>query len=83
MKADGSGAPGESEIEDQMLPAGPAVVATTAVPTISSDPYAAIEKWTEAQGVTPGEAPWVLHHDPADHPDPNEWRTEIYWPLAR
>ena len=32
----------------------------------------------------PGGAPWESYiTDPADHPDPKDWRTEIYWPLAR
>jgi hypothetical protein len=31
----------------------------------------------------PGGAPWESYvTDPADFPNPDDWRTEIYWPLS-
>ena len=36
----------------------------------------------EKNGMQPGSAPWESYMtDPAEHPDPTQWRTEIYWPL--
>ncbi len=32
----------------------------------------------------PAAAPWESYvTDPAQHPDPADWRTEVYWPLAQ
>jgi len=78
-------APGEGEIEAGTLPPGPAVVAVHSGSYDQlGDTYVAMEKWMEAQGLRPGEAPWESYiTDPAEHPDPSEWRTEIYWPVAR
>lgn len=48
------------------------------------DTHAAIERWIEAQGYQVGGAPWESYvTDPAQHPDPADWRTEVYWPLIR
>jgi AraC family transcriptional regulator len=77
-------AKGEAEMEPGMLPAGPVALgihggAYDGLP----ETYAAIEKWMEANGVRPGGAPWESYvTDPAQHPDPADWRTEVYWPLA-
>jgi len=78
-------ASGAGEIESVELPGGPAVFAVHAGPYDQlSDTYAAMEKWMGTQGLQPGEGPWESYiTDPADHPDPSEWRTEVYWPLAR
>jgi len=46
--------------------------------------HAVIERWIEAQGYAVAGAPWESYvTDPAEHPDPADWRTEVYWPLAR
>jgi len=46
------------------------------------DTYAALERWMQEQGVRAAGAPWESYiTDPAEHPDPASWRTEIYWPL--
>jgi effector-binding domain-containing protein len=43
-----------------------------------------MEVWMENNGNRPGGAPWESYiTDPADHPDTAEWRTKIYWPLAK
>ena len=46
------------------------------------DAYAAIEAWMDSNGRAARSAPWELYvTDPAEHPDPKDWRTEVYWPL--
>jgi len=45
--------------------------------------YAAIQQWMKTEGLKIGGAPWEMYvTDPADYPDPKDWKTEIYWPLA-
>jgi AraC-like DNA-binding protein/effector-binding domain-containing protein len=79
-----SAAKAEGEMEPGVLPAGPAAFGIHAGPYEQlPETYAAIEKWMEANGVRPGGAPWESYvTDPAEHPDPSDWRTEVYWPLA-
>lgn len=44
---------------------------------------AAVERWIETNGFKVGGPPWESYTtDPAQHPNPADWRTEIYWPLA-
>lgn len=44
---------------------------------------AAIERWIEEHGYQVAGAPWESYlTDPAEFPDPADWRTEICWPLA-
>ena len=44
---------------------------------------AAIERWIEEHGFQADGAPWESYvTDPAEFPDPADWRTEICWPLA-
>jgi AraC family transcriptional regulator len=78
-------AKGEGDMEPGMLPAGPAVLGIHAGPYEQlPETYAAIEKWMDANGVRPGGAPWESYvTDPAQHPDPSDWKTEVYWPLAQ
>jgi AraC family transcriptional regulator len=77
--------PGVGDMEPGILPAGPAAFAVHAggyerLP----DTHAAIERWIEAQGYQVAGAPWESYvTDPGQHPDPADWRTEVYWPLAR
>jgi AraC family transcriptional regulator len=66
-----------------MLPGG--LVATA----IHTGPYdkligahAAIQLWIEEQGLVARGGPWELYvTDPADYPDPKDWKTEIFWPV--
>ncbi len=47
-----------------------------------SDAYAAIEQWMEAQGLMPSGPPWESYlTDPAEYPDPKDWKTEVCWPV--
>jgi AraC family transcriptional regulator len=77
-------AAGEGPIEAATLPGGPVLVAMHGGPYDQlNETYVAMERWMDANGVRPGGAPWESYiTDPADHPDPADWRTEVYWPLA-
>lgn len=78
-------APGttEGDVRAETLPGGP--VATT----IHSGAYdklteahAALQVWIEEQGFRSAGAPWEVYvTDPADYPDPADWKTEIFWPI--
>jgi AraC family transcriptional regulator len=76
-------ASGESHVEAGTLPGGPVAVAVHAGPYDTlTETYAALERWIEANGYRTGGAPWESYiTDPADLPDPGDWRTEVYWPL--
>jgi AraC family transcriptional regulator len=75
---------GEGTVEAGVLPGGPAAVAVHAGSYDQlSETYAAMERWIETNGFRVGGAPWESYiTDPADFPDPAEWRTEVYWPLS-
>jgi effector-binding domain-containing protein len=77
-----AGAAGNEVIEDT-LPGGPAATTVHAGPYETlSDAYAAIETWLESQGLAGAAPPWESYiTDPAEHPDPADWRTEVSWPL--
>jgi AraC family transcriptional regulator len=45
--------------------------------------HAAVQQWIEAEGLISAGAPWECYvTDPADYPDPKDWKTEIFWPLG-
>jgi AraC family transcriptional regulator len=75
---------GEADVSTEMLPGGPAAV------TIHSGPYdqlqgayTALEEWIAANGFHPTGAPWEAYlNDPADHPNPQDWKTEVCWPVG-
>jgi AraC family transcriptional regulator len=75
---------GEGEIQSGHLPGGPVAFA------VHHGEYdqlgatnAAVERWIEANGYRIGGAPWEWYvTDPGEHPNPADWRTEVYWPLA-
>jgi AraC family transcriptional regulator len=70
-------------VVEDVLPAGPAAVTTHMGPYDTlSEAYAAIETWMEAEGQAAAGAPWESYiTDPAEHPDPKDWKTEVAWPL--
>ena len=76
---------GEGDVQAGSLPGGPVAVAVHAGPYDQlTETYAALERWIEANGFRIGGAPWESYiTDPADHPDPADWRTEVYWPLGK
>jgi AraC family transcriptional regulator len=78
-------AQGEGEIQAGELPGGAVAFA------VHMGPYdqlaatnAAVERWIEANGHRVGGAPWEWYvTDPGEHPNPADWKTEVYWPLAK
>jgi len=75
---------GAGDVEAGQLPAGPAIVATHggSYETLA-ETYAAAERWMEDNRLRPAGAPWEWYvTDPAEHPDPADWRTEVFWPVA-
>ncbi|HMH29345.1 MAG TPA: AraC family transcriptional regulator [Steroidobacteraceae bacterium] len=78
-------ASGEGEIQSGMLPGGDVAFGIHAGPYEGlGETHAAIERWIEANGFRPDGAPWEQYvTDPGEHPNPADWRTEVYWPLAK
>ena len=76
---------GEGQVEAGTLPGGPVAVAMHAGPYDQlSETYAALERWIEANDFRVAGAPWESYiTDPADLPDPADWRTEVYWPIEQ
>jgi len=74
---------GEGDVLAEILPGGLAAV------TIHTGPYdglmaayAALEEWIVANGFHSAGAPWEAYlNDPADHPNPQDWKTEVCWPV--
>ena len=77
-------APGGGEVVLDTLPGGEAATTVHMGPYENlPDAYAAIERWMKANGATSAGAPWEVYvTDPADYPDPKDWKTEIFWPLG-
>ncbi len=49
-----------------------------------NDAHAAVQVWIEEQKLRGAGAPWEVYvTDPADVPDPANWRTDLFWPLER
>src|SRR5262249_53964316 len=78
-------ATGVEDMEPGTLPAGPVAVGIHAGPYDQlPDTNAAIERWIESNGYRVAGAPWEWYvTDPGEHPNPADWRTEVYWPLER
>jgi AraC family transcriptional regulator len=76
---------GDGEVEAGELQGGPAAVGVHGGPYDQlGETYAAMERWMEQNGLRPGGPAWEWYvTDPADHPDPADWRTEVYWPVIR
>lgn len=74
---------GEGDIESFSLPGGLTAVAVHGGPYNQiPDTFAAFERWIGEQGRTPDGPPWEVYvTDPAEHPNHDDWRTEIYWPV--
>ncbi len=73
----------DSPVLEETLPGGPAA---TTIHAGSYDTlheaYAAIEVWIESQGWKPSGAPWECYlTDPSEHPDPKDWKTQVFWPV--
>jgi AraC-like DNA-binding protein/effector-binding domain-containing protein len=70
-------------VRTDVLPGGPAAFtlhkgAYDKLP----DAFAAVEEWIEREGLVPAGPPWESYvTDPAEYPNPADWKTEIFWPL--
>jgi AraC family transcriptional regulator len=78
-----SPAPSNGEMQAGELYGGPVAFAVHSGPyELLPETNAAIERWVEANGYEVAGAPWESYvTDPAQHPDPKDWKTEVYWPL--
>jgi AraC family transcriptional regulator len=76
-------ADGQGEVLAETLPAGSAAATIHFGPYDHlQDAYAAVEEWIAANGFRQNGAPWEAYlNDPADNPNPQDWKTEIYWPF--
>ena len=74
----------ESGVVMDALPGGPAATTLHQGPYDTlSEAYAAIERWIEAEGLTAGGAPWESYlTDPGEYPNPQDWKTEVVWPIG-
>jgi AraC-like DNA-binding protein/effector-binding domain-containing protein len=73
------------DIRADTLPGGPAA-ATTHLGAYEklSEAHAAVQVWMEENNLRGAGAPWEVYvSDPAEVPDPANWRTDIFWPLER
>jgi AraC family transcriptional regulator len=75
----------EGEMKCDILPGGAVALGIHAGPYENlPDTNAAIERWIEANGYKVAGAPWEQYvTDPGEHPDPKDWRTEVYWPIEK
>jgi AraC family transcriptional regulator len=85
MRVAGPAASSQGQIIADILPGGPVATTTHAGPYDNlSDAYAAIEQWMATEGLVAAGPPWESYvTDPGDYPDPKDWKTEVFWPLAR
>jgi AraC family transcriptional regulator len=73
----------EGDVLAESLPGGPTAVTIHAGPYDQLQAaYVALEEWIMTNGFRPNGAPWEAYlNDPADHPDPQDWKTEVCWPF--
>ncbi|PWU11072.1 MAG: AraC family transcriptional regulator [Terriglobia bacterium] len=74
----------DSEVRADSLPGGPAAVTTHMGPYDQlPEAFRAIGHWIQEQGLTAAGAPWESYiTDPDNYPDPKDWRTDVFVPLA-
>ena len=74
---------GEGDVTADTLPGGLVATMThTGLYDRLAEAHAALQVWIEEQGLVPAGAPWEVYvTDPADYPDPADWKTDIFWPL--
>jgi AraC-like DNA-binding protein/effector-binding domain-containing protein len=84
VMAEVSKTPSEADVRPDRLPGGFVATTTHSGPYDKlSEAHAAIQQWIEAEGLTAAGAPWEIYTtDPADYPDPKDWKTEVFWPVA-
>jgi len=73
-----------ADVRADILPGG--WVATTTHADVYeklTEAHAAVQQWIETEGLTLAGAPWEVYiTDPADYPNPKDWKTEIFWPIT-
>jgi AraC family transcriptional regulator len=77
--------PAAGDIRSDSLPGGP-VATTTHFGSYEklNDAHAAVQIWMDEKNLSGAGAPWEVYvTDPADVPDPANWRTQVFWPLER
>jgi effector-binding domain-containing protein len=75
--------PGNEHVSPSELPGGPAAVVMYVGPygDAMAEAYSAIEAWMQENGRVPAGGPWENYlTDPGETP-PEEYRTEIVWPV--
>ena len=80
----GTPSEGEGEVVGETIPAG-AVASTIHVGPYDtlSEAYGALEAWMKEHNVTAADDPHEVYlTDPGQVPNPEEWRTEVVWPVA-
>jgi AraC family transcriptional regulator len=75
--------PGDGDVAADTLPGGQAAMTTHAgAYNKLTEAHAAVQAWIEEHGLAASGAPWESYvTDPADYPDPKDWKTEIFWPI--
>lgn len=75
---------GSFKIKQETLPGGfVATMTHTGAYEGLGGAHAAIQQWIEEHRLTAKGAPWEVYvTDPADYPDPKDWKTDLFWPLA-
>jgi len=75
---------GEGDVIAESLPGGRTAATTHRGPyTELVDAHAAVQQWIEENGLRASGSPWEVYvTDPADEPDPTNWRTDVFWPIA-
>ena len=79
-------APGASATDDIELGALPAGTALTTIHTGPYDglpgAYAAIQAAMKEGDLSPSGGPWEVYlSDPGREPDPQKWKTQVFWPV--
>lgn len=71
------------DVRSDVLPGGFVATTTHTGPYEKlNEAHAAVQQSIEAEGLRPAGAPWEVYTtDPADFPDPNDWKTDIFWPV--
>jgi len=79
-----AGGTSSGDVRADTLPGGLVATTTHAGPYDKlNEAHAAVQQWIEAEGLNATGAPWEVYvTDPADFPDPKDWKTEIFWPLG-
>lgn len=74
---------GHGEIVADLLPAGPAAITVHVGPySRLAEAHVAMSEWLDEQGREPAGPPWEIYvTDPRHTSDPDEWKTQIVYPL--